>query len=207
MKSKFVAGVVALLLTTLLSGQSDLQRVLTDSTIWGKDLGVLLVQLRAFQDAGERTVYVFPDRIVGRTAHVSTAEGQRAAGRLNGAIPRSRQSRLKAPYAALATTVPPTFRAESIKLIDGDGYHVSSPPGFQFLPPGLTIKAVQDRLGPPERTTLLTVQTIGDRRPVILTLHTYAHGAISYAESDLAEPGVVDRVLLDLAIIIPVVSQ
>ncbi len=189
--------------------QTDVARILTDSTLWGKDFGVLLAQLRAFQEAGEKTLYVFPDRLAGASPFVQAPAAQRAVARVSSAMVRNRQRRLKDPYAVMAAPgAAASLRAESIRLpVDGDGYHVSLGAGLQFFPAGLTIKTVYGRLGPPEKTVLLTIQTIGDRRPVILTLHIYAGGAISFAESDMADPGRVERVLVGLAKLVPVVSQ
>jgi hypothetical protein len=211
LKIKVALALIVLALNPRLPAQTIAVKIFTDSTLWGKDLGVLLSQLRSLQEAGEKTVYVFPDRVAGATPYVQAPAAQRAVARLNSAIIRNRQRPLKDPYAAIAApgaVRAATLRAESVRLVtDGDGYHISFGAGLQFFPPGLTIKAVHDRLGPPERSVLLTIQTIGDRRPVILTLHVYAGGAISFAESDLAEPGIVERILLNLAQLVPVVSQ
>ena len=43
------------------------------------------------------------------------------------------------------------------------------------------------------------IQSETDSRPVVLTLHRYAGGAVTYVESDWSlKPGVVDRVLFNV---------
>ena len=70
----------------------------------------------------------------------------------------------------------------------------------QFLKPGLTISDVEARLGKAERVTTEVLDDGTERRPVILTLHHYAGGAIIFVESDM-NPNIhsVDRVFLDVS--------
>jgi hypothetical protein len=42
---------------------------------------------------------------------------------------------------------------------------------------------------------------------VILTLYVYAGGAVAFAESNMADPGVVERVVLNLTTVAPLVAQ
>jgi hypothetical protein len=60
---------------------------------------------------------------------------------------------------------------------------------------------VEAAFGKPETITTLVIQSKRDMRPAILTLNSYAGGAIIFAESDLApRPGLVDRVILDVPV-------
>lgn len=193
-----------LLLAASVSAQQPpaaLQRILADQELWGDDYPAVLTRLRALQDSGERTVYIFPDRAAGATAARAQADVQTRATRL--ATLMARPVTLQAPFAQLQQRAAPaagTLRAEAVRLRDGDGFHVAltRTAALRLLRPGLTVEAVRARLGPPERVTQQTIQSEGDRRPVILTLHQYAGGSIAFAESNMGEPGVVDRVVLDL---------
>jgi hypothetical protein len=180
---------------------SGLQRILADQELWGDDYPAVLTRLRALQDSGERTVYIFADRAAGAAAARTQSDVQPRASRMAAKI--ARPAALPAPFAQLqqrATPANTAVRAEAIRLRDGDGYHLAltRASGLQLLRPGLTIDAVRAQLGAPERVTQQTIQNEGDRKPVILTLHQYAGGAIAFAESNMAEPGVVERVVLDL---------
>ena len=101
------------------------------------------------------------------------------------------------------------MRAEAVRLRDGDGYHLAltRAAGLQLLRPSLTIDTVRARLGPPEKVTEQAIQNEGERKPVILTLHQYAGGTIAFAESNMAEPGVVERVVLDLNAVVGAVAR
>jgi hypothetical protein len=112
------------------------------------------------------------------------------------------QQRATAPAGA-------TVRAEAVRLRDGDGYHLAltRAAGLQLLRPSLTIETVRARLGPPEKVIEQAIQNEGERKPVILTLHQYAGGTIAFAESNMAEPGVVERVVLDLNAVVGAVAR
>jgi len=186
------------------------QRVLLEAPLWGRDYPALLAQLKALRDAGETTAYVFADRAAGASAFPTQQAAQTRVERLrtSGAQAALLQPQFQTLQRQAAQPVAP-LRVESARLIDGDGYHVvlNRATGGELLPPALTIQTVRGRLGEPERVTTQTIQSIGDRRPVILTLHQYANGAIAYAESNQTEPGVVERVVLNLATVVPVVSR
>jgi len=188
--------------------QQPLARILVEQPLWGRDYTALLAQLRALQDAGETSAYVFQDRAAGASAFPSDQAATERVARVRAlaAKPAPLGPQFKAMQGAGRAV---TLRAGAARLIDGDGYHVvlDSPAALELLPPGLTIAAVRARLGEPERVTELTIQNTGDRRPVILKLHTYAGGAIAYAESNMAEPGVVERVVVNLAAVTPAVAR
>ena len=186
---------------------ATVQRVLLETSLWGRDYPALVAQLKALRDAGETSVYVFADRAAGAAAFATQQAAQTRVERLraSGVQP----GLLQPQFQPLQRQAGAPLRVDTARLIDGDGYHVvlTRVGGVELLPPGLTIQAVRSRLGEPERVTTQTIQTIGDRRPTILTLHMYANGAIAYAESNQAEPGVVERVVLNLSTVVPVVSR
>ncbi len=66
---------------------------------------------------------------------------------------------------------------------------------------------VRSRLGEPERVVEQTIQNRTERRPVILKLHIYAGGAIAFAESNMAEPNVIERVVVDLEKVAPLLTR
>jgi hypothetical protein len=190
--------------------QSAIERILLEPTVWGSDFFTVLPLLRAARESGETSLYVFADRAAGATAFETEQAAQPALTRMRGNM--ARPSPLRQPFLArgqAAAAAPGTVRATATTFIDGDGFHVtlSRAPALQLLPPGLTIQTVQARLGAPERVTHQTIQNRGERRPVILTLHVYAGGAIAFAESNMEDPGKVERVVLNLTSIVPVVAQ
>jgi len=78
---------------------------------------------------------------------------------------------------------------------------------LQYLAPRLTVRQVETEIGPPEAVTTQVIQSERDRRPVALTLHSYANGAIIFAESDWMPPGLIDRVILDVPVVSAIVFR
>jgi hypothetical protein len=75
--------------------------------------------------------------------------------------------------------------------------------GGEFLRPGIEMRAIVTRYGKPEKTTTEVVHARGDRRPAVLTLHSYGGGAIKFVQSDLAPSvGTVDRVAVEVDAIV-----
>lgn len=211
MTIRIVVATAVVLLATSVAGQQEaatVQRVLLDRSVWGRDIAALLTQLPALRQAGETQVYVFPDRAAGAVAFVDQAAARAAIARAPAlaARPATLRPQFQVLQAEVAGGAP--LRVEAATLIDGDGVHLTvTRDALQLLAPNLTMQTVRERFGPPTRTTLLTIQNRGERKPVILTLHVYADGAIAFAESNYAEPGVVERVVLTLSSIAPAVAQ
>jgi hypothetical protein len=176
--------------------QRGLEEILTDLSLWGEKFSSLLAALPAFAGAGESQVWVFPNRVVGGNKFRSKDEAERQLKNLSenlkkGATPRS--DKLRTYMAIGVTPLKPTV----ILFRDDRSYRVAAE-GGPFLQPGLTITDVRKRLGKEERVTTQMLDDGTEHRPVILTLHFYAGGAIAFAESDIsATIGSVDRVLLD----------
>jgi len=198
-----MAGVRANLQTAT-NQRMDVAQVLAKAGIWGKDFPSVLAFLETWQRINEQKIYVFPDRVVGGTQYRKREEAQTAAARLTDAMKTTR-SKPKAQFADLLKGVPPQgpsqLRIEAVAFLpDDDLFHVAwFNPSLQFLKPNVSMATVISRLGPPEKTTQELIQNETERRPVVLTLHSYAGGAIVFAESDWAPvPGTVDRVILDV---------
>jgi hypothetical protein len=190
---------------------AEIQRILLDATLWGRALPSLLVELSALRNSGETTAYVFADRAAGALA---TRARDAALARLQrGREAAARPAALQPPFATMQQQVTQRavapLRLEVAKIIDGDGYHVVLTGGaaVELLAPGLTISAVRARLGPPERVTQLTIHAEGESKPIFLTLYHYAGGAIAFAESDMAEADMVERVVLNLPAVVPAVVR
>ncbi len=185
--------------------ETSMTRVLADRTVWGKDFPTALAFVESWGRAGERRLYVFPDRVVGATQHRTSDDAKRAATKLSEAM-RTARRRARPGFEELLrgapTQSPAALRVEVVRLEPDDEYfHVAwVSPSLEFLPKQLTVAAVRDRLGPPEKVVLETIQNETERRPVVLTLYVYAGGAVSFAESDWAPvPGYVDRGVLDVS--------
>jgi hypothetical protein len=185
--------------------ETNLARVLADRRVWGKDLPTALAFVESWGRAGERRLYVFPDRVVGATQYRTRDEAQRVAVRLTEAMRAARRSArpgFEELLRGVPTRAPAALRVSVVRLVPDDEYfHVAwTGPSLQLLPPQLTVAAVRERLGPPERVVQELIQNETERRPVVLTLYVYAGGAVAFAESDWAPvPGYVDRAVLDVS--------
>lgn len=182
---------------------ASLEKVLSDDTIWGKDFDALVSILASANAAGEETLFVFPDKVVVGRKSASLAEARSMAQRLTAATQRP-LPKLKPKFQAgtrrSGDRAIAAFPPEAVAFPEDDSFRaVWSRPGTEFLKRDIPIQRIEERFGPPESVTTMVVQNEYERRPVILTLHSYAGGAIIFAESDWAPvPGMVDRVLLDV---------
>jgi hypothetical protein len=214
MRLMFVGALLATLVgapSFAQQNQAALERVLLESALWGPDFLVVLPHLQALRESGETTAFVFVDRLAGANAFETRQAAQAPVTRVVARIARPAQLNQRFQAARAQVPAPPVgaVRAAAETLIDGDGFHISitRAPALRLLAPGLTIQTVEARLGPPERITHQTIQGRGERRPVILTLYVYAGGAVAFAESNMADPGVVERVVLNLTTVAPLVAQ
>jgi hypothetical protein len=218
---RFFIGLLGLLvplasvLVTPASGQADksaaIARILTTRALWGKDFAAGLASLPHWNSAGERAVAIFPDRIVGATPFRTAEEAQTRRGALSQALGQRRPSAAPAftdLLRGIADRALP-LRSEAAPFSDDDYYRiVLTAPGSQFLAAGLTAAQVEALLGNPESVTTQLIQNDTERRPVVLTLRSYAEGAIVFAESDWApRPGGIDRVLIDVPAVSAVVFR
>lgn len=181
--------------------ETRLEDILTDQSLWGEDFPSALKTLEAFTRAGERQVSIFPDKILGRTKYASRARAESNRYKLAQGLkvtPKARSLKLKS-FMTQARTV--ALAAQVIQFSDDRTFRISTVGvSAQFLKRGLTISDVEKRLGKAERVTTEVLDDGTERRPVILTLHHYAGGAIIFVESDV-NPNIhsVDRVFLDVS--------
>ena len=180
--------------------QTRLEDILTDQSLWGEDFPSVLKTLEAFSRAGERQVSVFPDKILGRTKYTRRAQAEPGLSRLAQGLkvtPKARSSK----FESLITQARTALTTRIILFPDDRTFRISTAGvSAQFLKPGLSISDVEARLGKAERVTTEVLDDGTERRPVILTLHHYAGGAIIFVESDV-NPNIhsVDRVFLDVS--------
>ena len=185
-----------------------LDAIFSDSTLWGKDFPIALASLQSWPAAGERSVVVFQNRIVGGTPLKTREEAEQTSKKVAEAMATMEfkpKPRFEAMFKDVAPQLAAPLKTEIIsRFQDDDSVRVASTrPDAQFLAPNLTMAAVQKRLGPPEKVEQQVIHGEGERRPVVLTLYRYADGAVTFAESNIAvRPGMVDRVLLDVPTVV-----
>ena len=176
--------------------QRGLEEILTDQSLWGEKFPSVLAALPAFAGAGESQIWVFSDRIVGGNKFRGRDEAERQVKNVIEALKKPPSPRSDKLRTMMATGVSP-LKPTAILFRDDRTYRVAAE-GGPFLRPELSIAEVRRRLGKEERITTEVLDDGTERRPVILTLHYYAGGAIAFAESDHSlKIGSIDRVLLD----------
>jgi hypothetical protein len=181
-----------------------LERILTDSKLWGEDAFALFASLDRWRAAGETQIMVYPDRVVAVGKAETPDQARQRLAQMTAALQRP-QPALRSPFAAVYAGAlaarAPAFRADVQRLLEDESFRVVwTRPDAQFLRRGTTSAAAIAAYGKPEKTTTEVVHGRGERRPAVLTLYHYANSAIVFVESDLAPtPGLVDRVVLDVA--------
>lgn len=176
--------------------QRGLEDILTDQSLWGERFPSVLAALPAFAAGGESQIWVFSDRVVGGNKFRDRDHADRQVKNVSEAMKNVRQPRSDKLRAMTATGVS-ALKLTAILFRD-DRTHRVAAEGGPFLRPELTMADVRRRLGREERTTTELLDDGTERRPVGLTLHFYAGGAIAFVESDHSvKIGSVDRVLLD----------
>ena len=184
--------------------EATLRKILLDNRIWGEDFPAALARLQSWKQIGESNVTVFSERIVGSTPYTRREEALPHTERLLQNMSKP-PARFKPEFTSMmerestGESKPP--QASIARLSDDGTFRVIwSAPGARFLRPALTLEQIEKWLGPAEKISRQVIQSKGERRPVILTLHSYAGGAVSFVEWDLdPRPGLVNRVLLDVA--------
>ena len=190
---------------------SPVARALSDSALWGKDFASALAYLPAWSRAGESTVVIFPNRIVGGTPHRSESQARESASRVLSALAAG-QPRVRPAFAASlqkAREEGPAMRLEPMRFWDDQSFRaVWAGSSLQFFSPDLKLSDVRERLGPPEKVEREVIQGDAERRPIILTISEFFSGALRFAESDWApRPGFVDRVMVKVPAVEAVVFE
>ena len=179
-------------------------KILSNHALWDVEFASTVKYLHSWKKLDQSNVILFRDQLLSSKAYQNGPDAERAAARLQ-EILFDRQPSFAPSFADLlrrADGAPPTVKVIDF-FADDDSYRVgwACTPGTSFTK-ALTIKIVRDELGEPQGGVSHEIvrSERGGRRPVVLTLYRYADGAITYAESDLADkPGRVDRVLLDIS--------
>lgn len=180
----------------------NIEAIVTNPTLWGNNFPAVLQSLPAFSRAGERQVVVFSNRIVGRAKQQNQEQAQPNLRRLSEQIRANQKLTPNSPRISQFMAKPQVqLKEEVFHDMEDRSFRISAvAPQAQFLKADLTIAQVRKSLGKEEKVTTEVLDDGTERRPVILTLHIYAGGAVIFAESDFnPHPGSVDRVLLDAA--------
>lgn len=184
-----------------------LAALFSDPALWGRDLPAALAQLPAWRAAGETKVALFADRSVGATAFETAVAARPRLERLARQLTAARLS-VRPEFASLLSGAS-AASAPDLSVLplvpDDERFRVNAAPSSgadAIIAPGLRVATMRRRLGPPEAVEQQLLDTGTERRPVVLTLYSYANGAVVFAESDFAaSPGRVDRVYLDVPIL------
>jgi hypothetical protein len=180
----------------------QIQKMLTDRELWGADAFALFAGLQRWKNAGESSILVFPDRVVGGNKYDSPAAAEPSASRLS-AVMKAAPPKLRPEYQAAyrqSLSRAASFKIRTERFLEDDSFHlVMRREAGEFLKPDIPMRIITDRYGKPEKTTTEVVHAQGDRRPAVLTVHWYAGGAIKFVQSDLSpRPETVDRVVIDV---------
>lgn len=158
--------------------KSALLQILQQKELWNKSFSEVLGSLPAWESIDQHAVHVFPNATVGALPYTSMEDAKRAAQQLQ-------ECALKAQVAAY--------------FPDDDSLRVNIPATAPNFPENLPMTKVHELLGNPTRIERQVIRSIGERRPLVLTIHYYAGESIAFAESDWSPtPGIVDRVILDV---------
>ena len=184
---------------------AGIQQILSDPALWGRDTLGLFARLNSWTRVSDTQVQIFPASVFGASQFKSAADAKPIAGTLatalNGAQPglnAAISAALKPP--ARAVLAKPQVQVIPINREDEATRIAWGSDTAQFFAPGLTVETVRRRLGEPEKVSRKAVQRlVTDKRPIGLTLYSYAGGAIVFAESNMTRTrGLVDRVILDI---------
>jgi hypothetical protein len=187
-----------------LSGTNSmlLQKILTDQRLWGQDAFAVFAALATWKNAGETSIVIFPDRVLGGRKSETLSGAEQSAARLTADLKRL-QPKLRSEYQpvyrqSIARTS--GFRSATERFLEDDSFRVVlRREGGEFLKNGINMRTITDLYGKPEKITTEVVQSQGDRRPAVLTVHSYANGAIKFVQSDLSPtPESVDRAVVDV---------
>jgi hypothetical protein len=188
---------------------SVLEGMLTDSHLWGEDGFALFASLDRWSNAGETSVLIYPDRVIGGTRFETLEDARQRASQIAAAIQRpgaKLRPQFAAHYRLALAKRPLPLEIEAARFLEDDSFRVIwQRKDAHYLQKDLTMHAILNSYGSPQKTTTEVVQSRGERRPAVLTIHHYANGAINFVESDCSpNPGLVDRAVVDAG---PVVSQ
>lgn len=189
-----------------MQGQSnpELLKILTDSTLWGKDYPAILSSLKGWQEIEEHTIVIFPKVFVGMKTYQDRYESEQKVLQFESAI--TRRAKPKKEFKTLIRKAKPGF--QQINLVpftipaDSTIQLQYAGTSLQFLATDLTMELVQKRLGKPESITHEITESDRGHRPLKLTKHHYADGAVIFIETNWDPlPGMINRVQLNVTTI------
>jgi hypothetical protein len=183
------------------ANSSQLQKFLTDPTIWGEDAFQVFASLDLWK--GETSILVYTDKVVSGSKFGTPEQARQKAAAMARTMNRVNfklSPEFASSYKSALARKTPASQVESIRFMEDDSYRLEwKREGAEYLKKQLTLRAVVAAYGAPEKTTTEVVQALGDRRPAVLTISEYAGGRLKFVQSDLSpDPGVIDRVVLDV---------
>ena len=189
--------------------RSSLTTILTDRTLWGKDYPGVLAYLQGWNKIGEPTVAVFPTIVVGTTFYKDTDEVRKKGQELSRVL-QEVPPQLNRDFEFLLTEArlrPPPCQVKTFMLPETSATQIQcAGPSLQLVAPELGLAVIVQRFGKPEKVTREVTELQKGQRPVVLTLHHYADGAVIFVETDWdPRPGTVNRILLDVHAVIELI--
>ena len=190
--------------TTSPSPSNSIIDILSDKSLWGKDALFLFSHLSSWSRSGDTSMHVYPQGAMGVTKYGSDGDARKAArgiAALLGGPQPAIDARVAAALRPIAGAASPAAGLNILpRFKEDDAIRIRwGAEDLQLLAPDLTIRQVTTRLGAPERIIRKAIMNETERRPVGLTIYSYAGGAIQFAESSLARNrGIVDRDILNL---------
>ncbi len=190
---------------------SLLVRILKDDSLWGKDYPAVLAYIQSWNKIEETKIGIFPLVVVGTTIYKNQDEAKQKAEELSRSLQETpplpnenfeeflRDARNRPAPFQVGTFLDPEDKSTQLQWADSS---------LQFLAPDLELTTVEQRFGKSDKVTQEITEGGKGHRPVVLTLHHYAEGAIVFVASDWdAKPNSVNRILLDVPAIIEVVFK
>ncbi|MBC7777692.1 MAG: hypothetical protein H7246_19815 [Phycisphaerae bacterium] len=194
-------------LALLFAGQASSQvtkpktvlEIISNRVIWGKDFPLALAQMEALSKSDDKTAELSPTKMTLSKLYANAQAADASLKSITKAlIGAERQDLFKKtkknfPFEARSPKI------EVVKAPQNDSVFVSLNFGpTEFLRPDLRITQIEKELGAAERVGYRVYEGRGEERPLIITYHSYADGAIIFAESNYSDqPRLVDRVYFD----------
>lgn len=184
-----------------ISSKNVLAAIIKNRELFGRDFPTALASLPAWKRFGERKITVFPGQVAGSTPYRKPKEVEQLTPKLSEYLKTyGLRSAAESTDLLKGISVQQLQVKTVSKFPDDDSVRiVLTNSSVEFLNPKLTVAAVIERIGKPEKIVRQLIQTEKERRPIVLTVYSYADNAIAFAESDISpRPGSVDRVILDV---------
>jgi hypothetical protein len=184
------------------TNEANLQKILSNPNVWGKDFSTALADVLVLQKVGEHQLKVEPNSIVGSKPLSPDNPGKAIADLQRALSTVSQYSEhvnmlLGCPEGAAKgpCTAKVNSGGQTVKTTreSGQPTFVSSAPRKQFLSPTATVETLRNEFGPPERVSQEVIQTEYERQPVIVTKYHYAGDAVVFATTNMKPNGKLDH--------------